>query len=152
MSGVRARKAAVALVTALLLLYLVMTFRQSLLLLGGGDPVAAAMGAALLVLPVLGVLLIARELRFGVQAERLLRRLEGEGGLPEDDLPRLPSGRVERAAADADFPRWKEELERSPEDWRCWFRLGLAYDAAGDRRRARAAVRRAIALARGTEA
>ena len=33
-------------------------------------------------------------------------------------------------------------------DWRAWLRLGLVYDASGDRRRARAAVRRAIALAR----
>ena len=34
----------------------------------------------------------------------------------------------------------------SPDDWRAWYRLGLAYDASGDRRRAREAVRRAITL------
>jgi Flp pilus assembly protein TadD len=34
----------------------------------------------------------------------------------------------------------------APDDWAAWFRLGLAYDDAGDRRRAREALQRAIAL------
>jgi Flp pilus assembly protein TadD len=37
-------------------------------------------------------------------------------------------------------------VEQDPASWRAWFRLGLAYDASGDRRRARGAIRRAIAL------
>ncbi len=53
-----------------------------------------------------------------------------------------------RAEADAAFPRYREEVEAAPEDWRAWYRLGLAYDGSGDRRRARAAIRRAIALER----
>ena len=39
-------------------------------------------------------------------------------------------------------------MEAAPEDWRAWFRLGLAYDASGDRRRARKAIIRAISLER----
>ena len=57
-----------------------------------------------------------------------------------------PSGRVLREDADAVFPAYRADVEAHPDDWRAWYRLGLAYDAAGDRRRARAAVRQAIRL------
>ena len=71
--------------------------------------------------------------------------MEAAGGLPVDDLPRRPSGRVDRAAADEAFGRYKAAAEAAPDDWRVWFRLSTAYDAAGDRKRARAAMRTAIA-------
>ncbi|GAB3688252.1 hypothetical protein GCM10028814_29620 [Angustibacter aerolatus] len=51
-----------------------------------------------------------------------------------------------RAAADAAFARYRAETEAAPDDWAAWYRLALAYDAAGDRRRARRATRTAIAL------
>ena len=57
-----------------------------------------------------------------------------------------PSGRVMREDGDAVFPIYRADVEAHPDDWRAWYRLGLAYDAAGDRRRARAAVRQAIRL------
>jgi Flp pilus assembly protein TadD len=56
----------------------------------------------------------------------------------------MPSGRVDRAAADARFAERRAEVEAAPDDWRRWYRLALAYDDAGDRRRARAAMRTAI--------
>ncbi|KTR54674.1 hypothetical protein SA11R_08410, partial [Rothia kristinae] len=62
------------------------------------------------------------------------------------------SGRIDREAADAAFPARRAEVEREPEDWRAWFRLALAYDAAGDRKRARRAMRDAVALDRGRPA
>jgi Flp pilus assembly protein TadD len=40
----------------------------------------------------------------------------------------------------------REEAEADPGNWRVWYRLALAYDAAGDRTRARSAVRHAISL------
>ncbi len=120
---------------------------RGVLLVADGRPVAVAFGLGLLVFPVVGVGVVAAELRFGLRSSRLADRLADEGGLPEDLLPRTPSGRVVRAAADADFDRWQAEVTASPQDWRCWYRLALAYDAAGDRRRARGATRRAIALA-----
>jgi len=46
------------------------------------------------------------------------------------------------------FPEFAAALQANPESWQAWLRLGLAYDACGDRRRARWAVRRAIALAK----
>ncbi len=133
---------------ALLVLYLVVVAQYALVLIGTGVPVAAAMGVALLVLPIIGAWALAVELVFAFRAERLLGMLREEGGLPVDDLPRLPSGRPDPDAADAQFPIYQAEAEAAPESWRAWFRLSLAYDASGDRKRARWAMREAIRLSR----
>lgn len=133
---------------ALLLLYLVFVVQYAVILLGVGQPVATIMGIALLVLPLVGAWVLTVELLFAFRAERLLARLREEGGLPVDDLPRLPSGRPDPVAADAQFPAYQAEVEGSPESWRAWLRLGLAYDASGDRKRARWATREALRLAR----
>lgn len=139
-----------AVVMALLLaLYLVFSGYYATVLFGTGSPVASAIGAALIVLAVLGAVFIAAEIVFGVRAERLARRLEQEDALPSEQLPVLPSGRLDRAAAEEIFPVYRAAAEAAPDDWRAWFRLALAYDAAGDRRRARWATREAIRLARG---
>jgi cytochrome c-type biogenesis protein CcmH/NrfG len=115
-------------------------------LLAGDSLVGKVLGVALLVLPLLGLLLVWREIEFGRRAAVLARELDAEGGLPLDDLPRRPSGRVDRTAADAQFQAMRAEAEAAPDDWRTWFRLALAYDAAGDRTRAREAARHAITL------
>jgi hypothetical protein len=137
----------VAVLVAVLVVYFVLTVQRAWTLLTSGSAVLALLGVGVLLLPVVGAVLVAAELRFGLASQRLGERLAAEGGLPADDLPRRPSGRVERAAADAVFARRRAEVEAAPEDWRSWFRLGVAYDDAGDRRRAREAMRRAIALA-----
>lgn len=136
----------VAVMAALLALYIALVGQRAWLLLGSADPVGIAMGAALVVLPLIAVWALARELWFGVRAQRLGRRLEEEGGLPDDEVTLRPSGRVAREDGAAVFPAHRADVEAHPEDWRAWYRLGLAYDAAGDRRRAREAVRAAIRL------
>lgn len=144
-------KIAVGLMVALLVLYLVFAVRYGLLLMSLGEPVAVALGIALFVLPLLAVWALVAELLFAVRAEALGVRLGAEGGLPTEELPLTPSGRIDRAAAGELFPTYQAATEAAPEDWRTWFRLGLAYDAAGDRRRARWATRQAIRLSRTTE-
>ena len=139
-------KIAVGLTVALLVIYLVFAIRYGLLLISIGEPVATGMGLALFVLPVIAIWALVVELRFAIRAERLGVRLEAEGGLPAEELPLRPSGRIDPAAAAELFPVYRAATEAAPEDWRTWFRLGLAYDAAGDRRRARWATRQAIKL------
>lgn len=139
----------VVVMAALLALYIVLVGQRAWLLLASGDAVAIAMGAALVVLPALAVWAVGRELWFGVRAQQLGRRLEAEGGLPQDEVAVHPSGRVKREDADAVFPAYRADAEAHPDDWRSWYRLGVAYDAAGDRRRAREAVRKAIRLESG---
>ncbi|MDQ0801761.1 hypothetical protein [Arthrobacter sp. SLBN-112] len=133
-------------VTLLLVFYLVVSFQRSLLLLADSNLTAKAIGAAYLVLPVVGAWALIRELMFGARTEQMAKVLEAEGGLPVDELPRTPGGRIVRAAADAEFEKYRAEAESAPEDWRSWFRLSCAYDAAGDRKRARASMRDAVRL------
>jgi len=141
---VTAKRTAIAL-SVVFVAYAVLLGWRGVLLIGTGDPVAVVLGLAVLVIPVLGAYLVWRELQFGRRTEALARELEAVGGLPVDDLPRRPSGRIDRAAADAAFEKYRLEAEAAPDDWRVWFRLSTAYDAAGDRRRARSTMRTAIA-------
>lgn len=136
----------VAVMAALLALYIVLVGQRAWLLIASGDPVGIAMGIGLIVLPIIAAWALGRELWFGVRAQQLGRRLESEGGLPADEVELRPSGRVRREDGDALFPAYRDDVESHPDDWRAWYRLGLAYDAAGDRRRAREAVRTAIRL------
>ena len=133
---------------ALLALYLAFVVQYALLLFGTDELVAKIMGAALIVLPVVGTWALIIELLFGVRAERLTKTMLAEGELPVENVPLRPSGRPDREAADAEFPQYQAAVEAEPESWRAWFRLALAYDASGDRRRARWATRRAIKLER----
>ena len=133
-------------VTLLLVFYLVVSFQRSLLLMSDSNLTAKAIGAAYLVLPVVGAWALIRELMFGARTEQMAKVLEAEGGLPVDELPRTPGGRIVRAAADAEFEKYRAEAEAAPDDWRSWFRLSCAYDAAGDRKRARASMRDAVKL------
>ncbi len=141
-------RAAVVVMGALLALYLLFAINYGLLLIRTGEPIAIAIGVALLVLPAIAFGVMIAELVFAVRAQGLAKRLEAEDALPDEELPVSPSGRVDRASADAVFPRYKTAVEQNPEDWRAWFRLALAYDASGDRRRARWATRQAIKLSR----
>ncbi|MDQ1122718.1 tetratricopeptide repeat protein [Microbacterium trichothecenolyticum] len=137
---------AVATMTVLLLLYVFLAGQRAVVLVTSGDGVGVVMGVALIVLPLLAVWAIGRELWFGVRAQQLGERLDAEGGLPDEELPVRASGRIEREDGDALFPLYRAEVEANPDDWRARYRLALAYDAAGDRRRAREAVRTAIRL------
>jgi hypothetical protein len=139
-------KSTIAIVVLVLVFYAGLIGFKGVALLAGGSVVGKVLGLALLLTPLLGLALVWREIEFGRRTAVLARTLAEEGGLPVDDLPRRPSGRVDRAAADAHFAAMRESTEAAPEDWRAWFRLALAYDAAGDRTRARAAARHAVDL------
>ena len=139
-------KAVVAVLVVVLVFYALMLGAKGLAFLGSGEPVAMALGVGVLVIPVIGLVLVWREVGFGRRSAELAAVLDAEGGLPVDDLPRRPSGRVERDAADAAFAERQAEVEADPDEWRAWYRLALAYDDAGDRSRARSATRRAIEL------
>lgn len=126
--------------------YLLFTAARSWVLIASGDPVPVLLGLSVIVIPAIGAWVLWRELAFGLHTQRLGRELGGEGGLPVDDLPRTPSGRIEKDAADVRFAEYERQVQESPEDWRAWYRLAIGYDDARDRKRARAAMRRAIAL------
>ncbi|MFD2465894.1 hypothetical protein [Amycolatopsis silviterrae] len=135
------------LMTAALVVYLVLLADRAVALLGTGTPTGIALGIGVFLLPLLGVWIVVVTWRSGMQIQRLSRQLDAEGGLPDvSDLPRRPSGRVDRDAADAWFDQRRAEVEADQGNWRPWYRLAYAYDIAGDRRRARATMRKAIEL------
>lgn len=140
-------------VVALLLLALAAYFAligyRGVYLLGQGSAGLKLLGVAVLVLPLVGAWVAVAEVRFGLATQRLAERMDADGVEPDPQLPRTPSGRVERAAADALFEQRRVAVEAAPEDWRGWYRLAVAYDLAGDRKRARAAMRTAIERAAG---
>lgn len=135
----------VAVMSALLVLYFVFVGIRAVALLSSGGVIPTVMGVALIVLPLIGVWALGRELLFGRQATALADRLEAEGRMPDEPVATHPSGRPVREDADAAFPRYRDEVEADPESWQAWMRLGIVYDACGDRKRARAAIREAIA-------
>lgn len=137
---------AVVVMAVLLVFYLVLVGWRAVLFVQSGELEGILIGVALIVLPIIGAWALVREILFGARCERLVKQLEAEGALPVDDLPTRPSGRPYREAADAQFPEFRDAVDAAPEDWRAWFRLGLAYDASGDRRRARGALRTAMTL------
>jgi len=126
--------------------YIVFAGMRAWALVTTGEPALIVFGISVVVIPLIGVWVLWRELAFGRRTQRLGEELGREGGLPVDDLPRTASGRIVKEAADARFVEYERDVQASPEDWRCWYRLAMGYDDARDRKRARSAMRKAIAL------
>lgn len=134
--------------TGLLVLYVWVVATRATALIRTGEPVGIALGVAFWILPPLVIWLVAREWRLAVDVQRMADELAAADELPVDDLPRSPGGRIDRAAARAAFEPARELAEAEPDDWRSWYHLAFAYDAAGDRRRARESLRKASRLHR----
>ena len=130
-----------------LIFYFAMLTRTAIALIRSGTPAAVALGIGVLILPVVGAWVMVATLRAGLAHQRLAR-LAAEDGMELDvtDLPRMPSGRIQREAADEMFATVRAELDADPDNWLRWYRLARAYDYAGDRSRARETMRRAVEL------
>lgn len=129
-------------------MYLALVGERSIALISSTEPVAVAIGSLMLFLPAVAAWGIFLELRFGLRVEKLGEKLKKEDAWPHFEFDLRPSGRPTRESAEATFGNYREAVESDESNWRTWFALGLAYDAAGDRARARKAMRTAIALGR----
>ncbi|OMC57369.1 hypothetical protein A5747_03090 [Mycobacterium sp. IS-836] len=137
----------IAFLCVALLVYFVLLGRMAVAMIGSGRAAAVGLGLALLVMPIVGLWAMIATLRAGFAHQRLARLIAEDGmELDTSALPRRPSGRIERDAADALFATVRAEVEVEPDDWRRWYRLARAYDYAGDRRRAREAMKTAVKL------
>jgi cytochrome c-type biogenesis protein CcmH/NrfG len=130
-----------------MIVYFVMLGRIAVAMIGSGEPAAVGLGLALLIMPVIGLWAMIATLRAGFAHQRLARTAR-EAGMELDvsALPRRASGRIERAAADQLFDTVRTELDEDPDNWVRWYRLARAYDYAGDRSRAREAMKKAVQL------
>lgn len=137
----------IGLMCVALVVYFLLLGRIAYAFINTGELAAVGLGIALLALPLIGVWVMVSTLRAGFAHQRLVRRAREQGmDLDVSDLPRRPSGRIERDAADALFETVRDELNEDPDNWVRWYRLARAYDYAGDRSRARAAMRKAVEL------
>jgi tetratricopeptide (TPR) repeat protein len=129
---------------ALVLMYVALLGQKGYLFLLEPNLVAKVIGVSILVIPFVGAWAIYRELRFGLAIEKLGKLLENEGNWPRFRFGVLPSGRANKAEALQEFQEYKDAALADEDNWRKWFALGLIYDACGDRKRARSAMRQAI--------
>lgn len=136
------------LVTALLGIYVWAVAGRAIALIESGEPVGIGIGVAVLVLPVFVVGLVLRELILATQVQSMANLLEASGELPKDELPRSPGGRIDREAADEAFIEVRAIVEKDPDNWKNWYHLAFAYEAAGDKSRARRSLRKAAAIRR----
>ena len=137
----------IAFMCVAMLAYFVLLGRLAVAMIASGRAAAVGLGLAVLLMPVIGLWAMIATLRAGFAHQKLARLIAEDGmELDASALPRRPSGRIERAAADALFDTVRTELEGDPENWRRWYRLALAYDYSGDRRRAREAMKTAVEL------
>ena len=131
----------VALIVAIciaLAVYFVLLGQRGIQLIQDGGGAAIGLGIGVLILPFLGLWLVIATLRAGFTHQRLAQQIHDEGlAVDASALPKLPSGRIERAAADELFAQIKVDWEADPDNWKQNFRLARAYDYAGDRSRAR---------------
>lgn len=132
----------------LLLLYVVLVGQSALAMIRSGHAILLTIGIAILVIPLLTLWFLVREVGQARAVDRLTALLAAEDGLHVDDLPRSPGGRIDRGIAREQFEPARQRAEAHPTDWRSWYHLGWAYDAAGDRRRARESLRHAVLLER----
>jgi cytochrome c-type biogenesis protein CcmH/NrfG len=140
----------IAFMCVAMVVYFLLLGQVAMAFIRTGTLVTVGLGVALLVLPLIGVWVMVSTLRAGFAHQRLARLAREQGmDLDVGDLPRRPSGRIERDAADAVFETVRTELQDDPDNWVRWYRLARAYDYAGDRGRARAAMRRAVDLQEG---
>ena len=137
----------VALMCVAMLAYFALLGRMAIVMIASGRAAAVGLGLAVLIMPAIGLWAMVATLRSGFTHQKLARLIAADGmELDTSALPRRPSGRIQRDAADALFATVRTEVEDDPDDWRRWYRLARAYDYAGDRRRAREAMKTAVQL------
>jgi hypothetical protein len=130
-----------------MVVYFLLLGRAAVVLISSGSLAAIGLGIAIFLLPVIGLWAMIATLRAGFAHQRLARLArEQDMELDVADLPRRPSGRIEREAADELFDSVRAEVEAAPDDWLRWYRLARAYDYAGDRGRARETMKKAVQM------
>ncbi|MCF8602786.1 hypothetical protein L5I01_05370 [Gordonia sp. HY442] len=143
-SDARPIVAVIAFLVIAMCVYFVILGRMAYRMIEHGTVVSIGFGIGIFILPLLGVWMIVSTLRSGIEHQRMAAEVADRGReLDVDDLPRRPSGRIERDAADDLFAQVKQEWEADPSDWVRTYRIARAYDYAGDRSRAREMMKRA---------
>lgn len=126
--------------TAVLAVYLFFAASRGFSLLQSSSTAVKLLGICVMILPILGGLLIVREIRFGYASSELAKRV---------DVTLLPTGDVKPRSEEAQI-YLDSVIERTKQDqdnWQNWFCVGVGYDLVGQRKLARESLQHAVALA-----
>ncbi|MDE0573374.1 hypothetical protein ON058_08095 [Demequina sp. B12] len=134
--------------TAILAVYVAFVAQYAFILVRSDEWVSQVFGAAMFVLPAIGVWYLIVEWRLGFTVQRMGRQLEEQGRLPAFVGEQTPQGRLTEEAAEAAFANAKALVDANPEDWEAWFTVAYAYDEARDRSMARRSLKHAAQLYR----
>ena len=142
-----ARRLTLILVVGLLAYFIVIGYR-GFYLLGRHQWDLKLLGAVVLAFPSRsGCWVVVAEIRFGFTTQLLAEELERRGRSTRPSRRCCPDCRpAVLTGLLRDCPVRQSavvEVEADPKNWRGWYYLAVAYDLAGDRRRARAAMRTA---------
>ena len=142
----KSSKLGAAISIVLLAVYLIVLSKWAFAMIGVGTPIGISLGLLVFAFPLLGAYSIYREIRFGLKVEAMGKELEANGEWPVFQLVLRPSGRPTKESADENFKTYAKKAEADSGNWKSLFALSLAYDACGDRPRARKAMAEAMAL------
>ena len=137
-------------VTALLALFVWALAGRVVAMVSTGEPIAIALAVGVSLTVAVGVLILFKEWQLAATVQKMSNTLAARGELMTDSLPRSPGGRIDREYADEQFDHLRSVTQESPESWESWFQLGFGYDASGDRKHAREALRNAAKLFRAS--
>jgi len=128
----------IAIILSLILsVYLFFAASRGLDLLRAEDSGVKALGLAVLILPLLGVIVVIREIRFGRTSYQMGQTIN-ESYLPMSDL----TDDEKKINLDQVIARAKNELT----SWQAWYSVALAYDLLNERKLAREAMRHSVEL------
>lgn len=125
--------------------YLTLVGPRASLLLQSEQRFGRLVAVGVFLVPLVVVWFIWRETRFERATARLGAELESLPGAPVEPES-VYDGPIDHDRADLVFAARRLAVESAPQDWAAWYRLGMAYDAVGDRSSGRAAMRQAVAL------
>lgn len=135
------KRSATTVVVLVLFVYLGVAAFQAWAMIRSGSALAMGLGFVLLGLPLIGIWAAWRQLKFSWRVQEMGRSLYAEGAVERAGTVPAESG----APVVHDVPI-QNPVKADPADWRAWYRLAASYDAEGDRKRARAAMRHALSL------
>ena len=126
---------------AVLAVYLIFAASRGFSLLQSSSTAVKLLGVCVMILPILGGLLIVREIRFGYASSELAKKI---------DVALLPTGDVKPRSEEAQtyLNAVIERTKQDQENWQNWFCVGVGYDLVGQRKLARESLQHAIELAK----
>ena len=128
----------IALILAAILgVYLVFAASRGIDLLKSDDPAVKGLGVAVLILPLIGTILVYREIKFG--------KLSYEMGQQISETF-LPITELDDAARKIFLESAIEKTKNDMENWQAWYSVALGYDLLHERRLARDAMQYSVEL------